>query len=140
MIIIKVKLFLFYFLLMLFKYSNQNDTSFFEVLSRIQSNRLDDQRCSFRLLPSTDKSKFFKLIYSIFMVNNKFYFFAFKIEIINMNANGNAINNNNNSKNSFISNTLLKEDSSIPSDDFFDLIMKSQVNNKMIIIEILFYI
>jgi hypothetical protein len=38
------------------KQNEQNDTSFFDILSRIQSNRLDDQRCSFRLV-SNEKSK-----------------------------------------------------------------------------------
>ena len=43
------------------KLIEQNDTSFFDILSRIQSNRLDDQRCSFRLVTNVnnnnDKSK-----------------------------------------------------------------------------------
>ena len=38
------------------KQNEQNDASFFDILSRIQSNRLDDQRCSFRLV-SNEKSK-----------------------------------------------------------------------------------
>ena len=42
--------------------SSSNDTSsFFDILSRIQSNRLDDQRCSFRLVTTNvnnnEKSK-----------------------------------------------------------------------------------
>ena len=40
------------------KPNEHNDTSsFFDILSRIQSNRLDDQRCSFRLVTNVNSEK-----------------------------------------------------------------------------------
>jgi hypothetical protein len=42
-----------------------NDSAFFDALSRIQSNRLDDQRCSFRFLTQSMHStkEFFSLFF-----------------------------------------------------------------------------
>lgn len=71
-----------------------NELSFFEVLSRIQSNRLDDQRCSI-------KSK--SLI---------------KNELFNETNNNKYINDE--------ANLVGKLGSTMPNDDFFNLIIKSQ--------------
>ncbi len=36
---------------------NNDTSSFFDILSRIQSNRLDDQRCSFRLVTNANNNE-----------------------------------------------------------------------------------
>lgn len=78
----------------------EEDASFFDVLSKIQSNRLDDQRCSIKRLSTN------------------------KLQTIKPNLESHSENSN--VENEAVEPTKPSESSIVQNDEFFNLIMKSQ--------------
>lgn len=103
----------------------EEDASFFDVLSKIQSNRLDDQRCSIKRL-SMNKLPHFRKDSGItnILVDWNSYLIVITLYILiqtkEKNENLNAVNQ------TTCINAKSKEDAMLQNDEFFNLIMKSQ--------------